>query len=64
MQWESAAGSLIGSGLLLAALKALWAKLEDKDKQIAELNEKLELVAERRISDLCEILKLSNSKTN
>lgn len=71
MQWESAAGSLIGSGLLLAALKALWAKLEakddtiaDKDKVIADLNTKLELLAERRISDLREMLKLSSSKTN
>ena len=71
MQWESAAGSLIGSGLLLGALKALWAKLEakddqiaDKDKEIAALNGKLELLAERRISDLREMLKLSSSKTN
>lgn len=60
--WETAAGSLVGSGLLLAALKALWAKLEAKDKEIAALNAKLELLADRRISDLREMLRLNDSE--
>lgn len=62
--WEGAAGSLVGSGLLLAALKVLWGKLEAKDKEIATLNQKLETLAERRISDLREMLRPDDSEPN
>jgi hypothetical protein len=69
---ESAAGSLVGSGLLLTAVKMLWAKVEAKDKEIAALraekdaeiaalNVKLEQLAERRISDLREMAKPQSS---
>lgn len=58
MEWQSVVSSLIGSSpataLCVLAVRALWQRLEERDKALAEANR-------ARVEDLRAILELSSS---